>query len=83
MTNQGTAMVQMTNADPLKNILNDINYTIIFGKKIQISITNQKELNPVPNPIWLSDGTISYKEYHSNRNNRYQTIEAAQKNNIL
>ena len=40
-------------------------------------------MQPVVKPINLKDGTTSYKEYLGNRNNRYQTAEAAQKNKPL
>lgn len=36
MTNQSSAMVQMSNSDALLNNLNEINNLIIFGRKIQI-----------------------------------------------
>lgn len=44
------------------------------------SKSNQDELKPVSKPGELPDHTASYKEYTNNRNNRYTTVEAAQKN---
>ena len=40
-------------------------------------------LNPVNRPSDLKDGTPSYRDYTTCRNNRFQTPEAAQKNKPL
>ncbi len=52
-------------------------------KIIFLSVGKQTVLQPVVKPINLKDGTSSYKEYIGNRNNRYQTLETAQKNKPL
>ena len=43
-------------------------------------ITKQSVLNPVNRPGELKDGTPSYRDYTTSRNNRFQTPDAAQKN---
>lgn len=83
LSKEGSAMLQMSNAKPLYDAITHLNNTYIFGRKIQVHVGKQTVLQPVAKPINLKDDTTSYKEYISNRNNRYQTIEAAQKNKPL
>jgi len=83
LSKEGSAMLQMSNAEPLYSVLGHLNNTYVFGKKIQLHIGKQNILQPVTKPIDLKDGSTSYKEYIANRNNRYQTAEAAQKNKPL
>ena len=45
--------------------------------------SKQAFLQDVPNPHDLVDGTPSFMDFMGNRNNRFTTPEAAQKNNIL
>lgn len=45
--------------------------------------SKQAFIQDVPNPVDLSDGTVSFMDYMGNRNNRFTTPEAAAKNHIL
>lgn len=83
LSKEGSAMLQMSNAKPLHDAIVHLNNTFIFERKIQIHVGKQAVLNPVTKPINLKDETSSYKEYMTCRNNRYQTVEAAQKNKPL
>lgn len=83
LSKEGSAMLQMSNAKALHDAIPTINNTLMFGRKIQLHVGKQTVLQPVVKPINLKDGTTSYKEYLGNRNNRYQTAEAAQKNKPL
>ena len=76
-------MLQMSNTDCLANVLSYLNNLNIFGKKLQISISKQSILKPVSKPTQLIDGTPTFKDYCTSRHNRYQTLEAAQKNKPL
>lgn len=83
LSKEGSAMLQMSNAKPLYDAIVHLNNTYIFDRKIQIHVGKQTVLQPVTKPINLKDDTTSYKEYMTCRNNRYQTVEAAQKNKPL
>lgn len=83
LSKEGSAMLQMSNAKPLYDVITHLNNTNIFGRRIQVHVGKQTVLQPVLKPVNLKDETSSYKEYMTSRNNRYQTIEAAQKNKPL
>jgi heterogeneous nuclear ribonucleoprotein L len=83
LSKEGSAMLQMSNAKALFDNTVHLNNVNIFGRKIQVHVGKQTVLQPVNNPVNLKDDTCSYKEYMQNRNNRYQSAEAAQKNKPL
>jgi heterogeneous nuclear ribonucleoprotein L len=80
ITKEGSVMLQMNSAAPIYNVLNHLNNTYFYGKKMQIQVTKQSILNPVSRPGELKDGTPSYRDYTNSRNNRFQSTDAAQRN---
>lgn len=83
ISKESAAMLQMSNPDSLFNVIGYLNNLTIFGRKLQINVSKQAILKPVTKPTSLPDGTPTFKDYCGSRNNRYQTLEAAQKNKPL
>ncbi|KAI8787835.1 heterogeneous nuclear ribonucleoprotein L [Biomphalaria glabrata] len=79
---EGSAMVQLGDPISVERAIANLNNAFCFGNKLQLSMSKQAFLQEVPNPHDLYDGTISYKDYMGNRNNRFANPEAAQKNRI-
>ncbi|OQV21813.1 Heterogeneous nuclear ribonucleoprotein L [Hypsibius exemplaris] len=81
-TKEGTAMIQMSDAGAMQRAIEQLNGIFIFEKKLQVAVSRQANLNEVPNPYPLGDGTPSYKDFTGSRNNRFSTNELASKNRI-
>jgi len=77
---EGTAMVQMSDVHSADRALANLNGITAFGQRIKVAISKQTSLNEEPNPYPMDDGTKSYVNYSSNRNNRFTNQQAAQKN---
>ncbi|KAK2706852.1 hypothetical protein QYM36_014780 [Artemia franciscana] len=57
---------------------------IVPGKwKREGELSKQSEVQDIPNPGSLKDGTPSFKSYIGSKNNRYNTPEAAAKNRTV
>lgn len=79
---EGVCMVQMGDGFSAERVIQNLTNSFIFDSKIQIQKSKQAYLQHVQNPSELEDGTTSFKEYMSSRNNRYTNADAASKNRI-
>ncbi|XP_005106832.2 heterogeneous nuclear ribonucleoprotein L isoform X2 [Aplysia californica] len=79
---EGSAMIQLGDPISVERAIANLNNVFFFGNKLQLSMSKQAFLQEVPNPHELADGTLSYKDFMGNRNNRFTNPEAAQKNRI-
>lgn len=79
---EGTAMVQMNDVHSADRALQNLNGINAFGQRIKVAISKQTSLNEEPNPYPMEDGTKSYVNYSSNRNNRFTNQQAASKNRV-
>ncbi|CAG5119825.1 unnamed protein product [Candidula unifasciata] len=79
---EGSAMIQLGDPISVERAIANLNNAFFFGNKLQLSVSKQAFLQEVPNPHELPDGTSSYKDFMSNRNNRFTNPESAQKNRI-
>ncbi|GAU96767.1 hypothetical protein RvY_08159 [Ramazzottius varieornatus] len=81
-TKEGSAMVQMHDGHAAGLCINQLNGIHLFGSKLQVGASRQPNLNEVPNPYELPDGSPSFRDYGNSRNNRFSTAEMAAKNRI-
>jgi len=77
---EGVAMVQLPSAVIAERLVNQLNGTIVFGKRLKVSVSNQPTLNFEATPWQLADGSRSYFDYSKSRNNRFSSADAASKN---
>ncbi|XP_065563667.1 heterogeneous nuclear ribonucleoprotein L-like isoform X4 [Artemia franciscana] len=80
---EGGAMVQMADNKSVARAISHLSNEMLFGKKLQIRLSKQSEVQDIPNPGSLKDGTPSFKSYIGSKNNRYNTPEAAAKNRTV
>ncbi|XP_014661989.1 PREDICTED: heterogeneous nuclear ribonucleoprotein L-like isoform X2 [Priapulus caudatus] len=78
----GVAMIQMGDATAVERAIHHLNNTYYFDNKMQIGRSKQAYLNDVPQPYTLPDGSTSFKDYMGSRNNRFTSVEQANKNRI-
>jgi len=79
---ESSAMVQLGDPISCERAMANLNNVFFFGNKLSVSMSKQAFLQEVNNPHDLPDGTVSYKDFMGNRNNRFTNPEAAQKNRI-
>lgn len=79
---EGCVMVQMGDPNSVEKCVTALNNVTIFGKKMQLGYSKQAFLNDVQQPFELPDGTVSFRDFMGNRNNRFTNPEAAGKNRI-
>lgn len=76
-------MVQMGDVLAVDRCISSLNKITLFGNELQISYSKQAFLNDVLQPFLLPDGSPSFKDFMSNKNNRFKNPEVASKNRIL
>lgn len=81
-TKEGCAMVQMGDVLAVDRCVNSLNRITLFGNELQISYSKQPFLHEVIQPFTLPDGSPSFKDFMSNKNNRFKNPEVASKNRI-
>jgi len=75
----GSAMVQMGDRDGCERVIKLLTDSSLYGSKLQISFSKQPYLQPVLTSFNMFDGSPSYMDFSTNRNNRYATPGAASK----
>lgn len=76
-------MVQMGDVVAADRCIHSLNKITIFDSEIQISYSKQSFLHEVIQPFILPDGSPSFKDFTTNKNNRFKNPEVASKNRIL
>lgn len=82
-TKEGCAMVQMGDVHAVDRCVSSLNKITLFGSELQISYSKQVFLHDVVQPFILPDGSLSFKDFSGNKNNRFKNPEVASKNRIL
>uniref|UniRef100_A0A915PS64 RRM domain-containing protein n=1 Tax=Setaria digitata TaxID=48799 RepID=A0A915PS64_9BILA len=78
-----TAMAQMGSVRQVYTTIDNLHGTMIFGNKLALRPSKQQILHEIRDPFILPDGTPSYRDYASSRNQRYTTPELAARNRIV
>jgi len=81
-TKEGCAMVQLGDALAVERAIGNLNNVNIFGGKLQLGYSKQAFLNTVQQPYSLPDGSPSFKDFTSSKNNRFLNHGMASKNRI-
>uniref|UniRef100_A0A915IQX1 RRM domain-containing protein n=1 Tax=Romanomermis culicivorax TaxID=13658 RepID=A0A915IQX1_ROMCU len=81
-TKTDTIMVQMGDPVAAQRVIENLNRTIVLGKKLSVSMSHQPFINEVFNQIDLPDGSPSYQDFSDSRLNRFLTLEIASKNRL-
>lgn len=74
--------VGLTGATPVTHSTSNENRDITVEHKLQLAFSKQPYLSEVTNPYPLPDKSPSYKEYITNKNNRFISPAMASKNRI-
>uniref|UniRef100_A0A667XLA4 Heterogeneous nuclear ribonucleoprotein L n=1 Tax=Myripristis murdjan TaxID=586833 RepID=A0A667XLA4_9TELE len=77
----GAAMVEMGDCYAVDRAITHLNNNFLFGQKLNVCVSKQQAIMP-GQCYELDDGTSSFKDYHSSRNNRFTSPEQAAKNRI-
>ena len=77
---EGSAMVQMSDAESVERIIASLNRTVIFGFPLQLGFSKQTMLHELKAPFELVDKTVSFKDYSGSRNNRFNNSDMGNKN---
>lgn len=82
---EGTAMVELDSPEAAYRVIENLNFTTIFGLKLKLDWSNKQfiDQDKVRNPHKLQDGTSSYGDFSRDRNNRFMTPKRAAKNRII
>lgn len=80
---EGCAMVQMGDGASVERCIDSLNDVALFDTELQISYSKQPFLHDVVQPFILPDGSLSFKDFQGNKNNRFKNPEVASKNRIL
>jgi len=75
----GSAMVQMGDREGCERVCRLLSEAKLYGNKLQISFSKQPYLQAVQSPFNMFDGSPSFMDFQTNRNNRYTTPGAAAK----
>lgn len=82
---EGTAMVELDSPEAAYRVIENLNFTPIFGLKLKLDWSNKQfiDQDKVRNPHKLEDGSPSYGDFARDRNNRFMTPKRAAKNRII
>ncbi|EGT59646.1 hypothetical protein CAEBREN_28309 [Caenorhabditis brenneri] len=78
-----TGMIEMGTPDERHNVLDFLQGFSIFGLKLEFKPSHQECVHFLRDPFLLPDGSPSFKDYTSSRNQRFTTPELASKNRII
>ncbi|XP_034024432.1 heterogeneous nuclear ribonucleoprotein L-like isoform X2 [Thalassophryne amazonica] len=77
----GASMVEMGDCYAVDRAITHLNNNFLFQNKLNVCVSKQQSI--VPGQSYeLEDGSDSYKDFHSSRNNRFTSPEQAAKNRI-
>lgn len=80
--NLNNVTVGLTGAAPLNHNNANVEKNHVQEHKLQLAFSKQPYLSEVTNPYPLPDKSPSYKEYITNKNNRFMNPAMASKNRI-
>ncbi|CAB3404972.1 unnamed protein product [Caenorhabditis bovis] len=82
-TKVGTGMIEMGMPEDRRNVLQFMRGFEMFGMHLEFKPSNQDAVHSLREPFQLPDGTPSFRDYSTSRNNRFTTPEFAAKNRIV
>lgn len=77
----GAAMVEMGDSYAVDRAICHLNNYFLFNQKLNVCVSKQQAIL-AGQAFELQDGTSSFKDFHSSRNNRFSSPEQAAKNRI-
>lgn len=80
---EGCAMVEMGDAAAADRVLTNLNHVVIFDAKIAIERSRKPYIEEIRKPHQLPDGSESFCNYMTSRQNRFNTPERAAKNRFI
>jgi heterogeneous nuclear ribonucleoprotein L len=83
MTKKDTCMVQMGNPKEVHNAIKFLQDAPVFGNTLTLRPSKQDELQERAGPFELPDGTPSFKDFSSSRQQRFSTPEQASRNRLV
>lgn len=82
-TKEGCAMVEMGDGLAGERALANLNNSTFFGSQLALAYSKQDFLQDVQLPYELPDGSPSFKNFMSNKNNRFMNPDTAHRNRII
>ncbi|KAF1766411.1 hypothetical protein GCK72_006368 [Caenorhabditis remanei] len=82
-TKTETGIIEMGTPDERHNVLDFLQGFECFGLKLEFKPSHQECVHYLRDPFQLPDGTPSFKDYSTSRNQRFTTPELAAKNRII
>ncbi|CAL8105582.1 unnamed protein product [Calicophoron daubneyi] len=79
-SNEGSAMVQLGDPSAADRAIENLSGFALMANQLLIRPSKQTMIMDVPQPYELPDGSPSFKDYSTSRNNRYNTPQMASKN---
>ena len=80
---EGCAMVEMGDAAAADRVLANLNHTVIFDSKVTIERSRKPYIEEIRKPHQLADGSESYCNFATSRQNRFGTPERAARNRFI
>ncbi|KAG5454443.1 Heteroproteinous nuclear ribonucleoprotein L [Clonorchis sinensis] len=80
---QGTAMVEMGDPESVDRLMDNLSGYTLMGSQLVIRRSKQNEVLNNTLPHKLFDGSPSFQDFSSSRNNRYTTMASASKNRLF
>nr|XP_014349233.1 PREDICTED: heterogeneous nuclear ribonucleoprotein L [Latimeria chalumnae] len=77
----GACMIEMGDGFAVDRAITHLNNAFMFGQKLNVCVSKQMAIMPGQSYV-LEDGSCSFKDFSSSRNNRFTTPEQAAKNRI-
>lgn len=78
-----TGMIEMGKSDERQNVLDFLQGVELFGLKLEFKPSHQEGVHHLRDPFLLPDGSPSFADFSSSRNQRFSTPEFASKNRIV
>jgi hypothetical protein len=79
-TKEDTAMVEMGDPEAVDKCIEMLHGVTVFKNRLQLRPSKQEFLSDSGRPFTLEDGSDSFVDFTSSRNNRFLTREQAAKN---
>ncbi|UMM17012.1 hypothetical protein L5515_013776 [Caenorhabditis briggsae] len=82
-TKTETGIIEMGQPNQRQDVLDHLQGTELCGLKLEFKPSHQECVHYLREPFLLPDGTPSFKDYTSSRNQRFTTEELSMKNRIV
>nr|pir hypothetical protein C44B7.2 - Caenorhabditis elegans [Caenorhabditis elegans] len=82
-TKTETGIIELGTPEERQNVLDFLQGSALFGLTLEFKPSHQECVHHLRDPFLLPDGSPSFKDYSSSRNQRFSTPELAAKNRII